>query len=467
MSQDKARLNELQGALRQKMADNKAIADSFRVENGTVVVSTDQKTAFDKNMSDIKEIKSLIDGMETMNNVDAWSAEPQASVSSQYAAASAEMSQLSSREIKTIGEMFLESAEFKALANGRNGANMASPWQVKASFTGGMQYKAAGDIYTALPTGELARGARAEFGTIQRDPMVISPMRTKRVRDLFPVRTTTAAVIEYFRQIGFTTLGAPGIDVSRPRSASGSYSTNNAAAGVAQRDGSTFALKPQSAFQFEGHQAPVRTLAHWEAAHRNVLADEPQLRSIIDNELMYGLRLLEDNQILNGDGTGENLLGVLRTPGIQEYNWSDGAVTPVPDSKADAIRRAATLSFLAYYEPSGVVLHPNDWEDMELTKDKNGQYLIAVSVAMGGEPKVWRMPVIDTPAIDEGTALVGAFGTGAQLYDREQASIRISEQHSDFFVRNAIVVLAEQRLALAVKRPEAFVAVSFDEAPSA
>jgi HK97 family phage major capsid protein len=67
----------------------------------------------------------------------------------------------------------------------------------------------------------------------------------------------------------------------------------------------------------------------------------------------------------------------------------------------------------------------------------------------------------------EGVALVGAFGTGAQLYDREEASIRISEQHSDFFVRNAIVVLAEQRLALAVKRPEAFVKVAFNAAPSA
>jgi HK97 family phage major capsid protein len=208
-------------------------------------------------------------------------------------------------------------------------------------------------------------------------------------------------------------------------------------------------------------------LAHWEAAHRNVLADEPQLRSIIDNELMYGLRLLEDSQILNGDGTGENLQGVLQTSGIQEYAWSDGAHLPVPDNKADAIRRAATLSFLSYYEPTGVVLHPNDWEDMELAKDDQGQYLVAVSVALGGEQRIWRMPVIDTPAIAEGTALVGAFGTGAQLYDREQASIRISEQHADFFVRNAIVVLAEQRLALAVKRPEAFVKVDFDAAPTA
>jgi HK97 family phage major capsid protein len=445
MSYDESRVRELQGALRTKMAENKQIADSFKVENNTVVVTSEQKTAFDKNMADIREIKGLIEGLEQMKEVSSWGdSESSSSVAQAHAAgAAADINQLTSREIKTIGQMFIESGEFKSLNGGRNGANMVAPWQVATSLT---SYNVK-DVYSALPSGN--PGA---FGTIQRDAIVTPPTRTKRVRDLFPVRTTSAAVIEYFRQLGFTTLSGGG--------------TNNASA-VAERSGGAFGLKPQSSFQFVGEQAPVRTLAHWEAAHRNVLADEPQLRSIIDNELMYGLRLLEDNQILNGNGTGENLTGVLQTAGIQEYDWSDGAATPVPDTKADALRRAATLSFLAYYEPTGIVLHPNDWEDIELTKDSNGQYLVAVSVAMGGEPRVWRMPVIDTPAMTEGTALVGAFGTGAQLYDREQASIRISEQHSDFFVRNAIVILAEQRLALAVKRPEAFVKVTFDGAPEA
>ena len=458
-SHDESRVRELQGALRTKMAENKTIADSFKVEDGTVVVSAEQKTAFDKNMADIREIKGLIEGLEQMKSVSAWGEKEDGnSVAVAYAAAERDLNE-TARDMgyKSIGQMFVESQEFKSLNGGRNGANMPAPWQVKASLTG-MQVK---DIYTASPTGTMARGADAQFGSIQRDPIVTSPMRTKRVRDLFPVRTTTAAVIEYFRQLGFTSVDLPhGV---------GGYNERLSASTVAERLGnnSNFGLKPQSSFAFEGHQAPVRTLAHWEAAHRNVLADEPQLRSIIDNELMYGLRLLEDNQILNGDGTGENLLGVLATPGIQNYAWSSGVAGSTPDTKADAIRRAATLAFLAYYEPTGIVLHPNDWEDIELTKDLQGQYLVAVSVAMGGEPKVWRLPVVETPAIPEGTALVGAFGTGAQLYDREQASIRISEQHSDFFVRNAIVVLAEQRLALAVKRPESFVKVDFDGAPSA
>jgi HK97 family phage major capsid protein len=445
MSYDEARVRELQSALRVKMAENKQIADSFKVEDGTVIVSTDQKSAFDRNMSDIREIKSLIEGLEQMKSVDSWGAAEGSSVSVEYNAKSAESAMnAAAREFgfKSIGEMFVNSPEFKSLRGGANGANMVTPWQAQTSLTGyGVK-----DVYSALPSGN--PGA---FGTIQRDPIVTPPTRTKRVRDLFPTRTTTAAVIEYFRQLGFTSAGG---------------GANNAAT-VAERSGNAFGAKPQSGMVFVGEQAPVRTLAHWEAAHRNVLADEPQLRSIIDNELMYGLRLLEDDQILNGDGTGENLQGVLSTSGIQEYDWSEGAATPVPDTKADALRRAATLSFLSYYEPTGIVMHPNDWEDIELTKDLNGQYLVAVSIAMGGEPKLWRIPVIDTPAIAEGTALVGAFGTGAQLYDREQASIRISEQHADFFVRNAIVVLAEQRLALAVKRPEAFVKVSFDGAPEA
>lgn len=436
MSFDESRLSELQGALRTKMADNKTIADSFKIEDGIVVVTPEQKSAFDRNMADIREIKGLIDGLEQMKTVEQWGTESKGSVAGTFDAGS----QHRPVEAKSLGQMFLESPEFKSLNGGRNGANMPSPFVLNSSIN-------VKDVYSAMPS-----GTPGSFGTIQRDPMVTQPTRTKRVRDLFPARTTTAAVIEYFRMLGFTTPGSSAV---------------NNAGSVAERDGSAFALKPQSSFQFVGEQAPVRTLAHWEAAHRNVLADEPQLRSIIDNELLYGLRLQEDYQILQGDGLGENLTGILNTNGVQTYDWSDGPNDAVvADTKADAIRRAATLALLAYYEPTGVVLNPQDWEDIELTKDTNGQYLIAVSVALGGEPKLWRVPVVDTPAMPVGTALIGAFGTGAQLYDREQASIRISEQHADFFVRNAIVILAEQRLALAVKRPESFVKVTFDEAPT-
>jgi HK97 family phage major capsid protein len=439
---DSGRERELQSALESKMAENRSIADTFQIEDGVTIVTTEQKTAFDKNMVDIKEIKSLISGLQDLRSVEEWASQPAADSVAAYAAAG--LSTASSYRGKSLGDLFLNSPEFKALQNGKAGANMVAPFELSTSNVGAFSSKSADDIFSAMPS-----GTPGSFGTIERDSMVTPPTRTRRVRDLFPARTTTAAVIEYFRMLGFTTPETTAV---------------NAASSVAQRDGNDFALKPQSSFQFEGHQAPIRTLAHWEAAHRNVLADEPQLRSIIDNELLYGLRLQEDFQILNGDGNGENLLGILNTTGVQTYEHNP-ANDLTEDNYGDAIRRAATLAFLAYYEPSGVVVHPNDWEAMELTKNAQGSYLMAVSMQVGAEARIWRMPVIDTPAIDEGTALVGAFGTGAQIYDREQASIRISEQHSDFFVRNAIVVLAEERLALAVKRPESFVKVSFDVAP--
>jgi HK97 family phage major capsid protein len=221
-----------------------------------------------------------------------------------------------------------------------------------------------------------------------------------------------------------------------------------------------FGLKPHTSLEFAPAEAPVRTLAHYEVAHRNILDDEPALRSVIDGELLYGLRLAEDDQLLNGDGTGESVLGLLRTPGIQFY---PGTATPSPvvatDTYLDAIRRAATRVWLANYEPTGIVVHPFDWERMELTKDANGQYLAAVNVQVGAQKRLWQLPVTATPAMIEGTSLVGAFGLGAKVYDRQQGNIRISDQHSDYFIRNAVVILAEERVALVVPRPESFVAV--------
>ena len=430
MSFDEGRLNELKDALSGKMGEQQELADSIQLDGETLVVGDEQRSAFNSNMAQIKELKGLIDDITTLRDVSAWSSEADYKSVAAEVAAGVEAEVAHARS-QSVGDAFVNSEEFKSLQGGKSGANMASPFLTKS-----LEQK---DIYTSLPT-----GTPGSFGAVERDGIIPIAQRRSRVRDLFPSRTTNAAVIEYFRQTGFT----------------------NAADTVAERSGSNFGAKPQSTMTFVGEQAPVRTIAHWEAAHRNVLADEPQLRSIIDNELLYGLRLTEDNQILSGSGTGEDLAGILNNSSIQSYSWSAGATTPVADTKADAVRRAATLAYLAYYEPTGIIVNPNDWEDIELTKNSQGTYLLAISVAGGAESRIWRIPVIDTPAIASGTALIGAFGTGAQLYDREAASIRISEQHSDFFVRNAIVVLAEERLALAVKRPESFVKVTFDAAPS-
>ena len=420
-----SRLKELKGVLKETLAANDEIVnhvEANREEGGPEVqVESKHVEAFRQGLAKAREIRTEIEALEGHEEVKAWAA------GTNSAAVAATPSNLwtPSEARKSLGQRFVDSEEFKSIGNGRNGYTMNAPYQAK-------------DIFTALPT-----GTPGDFGTPQREGIIERAKRISRVRDLFPVQTTNTNMIEYFRVSGFT---------------------NNAST-VAERSGSpaVFAAKPQSSMTVVGVQAPVRTIAHFEVAHRNVLDDEPTLRGIIDNELLYGLRLVEDDQILNGDGTGSNLTGIRETAGLQTQVWSAGTAG---DTRIDAVRRAITKSLLAYYEPTGMILHPNDMEDIELTKDDENRHIMVMSVSLGAEARLWRLPMVSTPAITEGFALVGSFGVGATLYDRMEGSIRIAEQHSDFFIRNAVAVLAEERLALAVKRPESFVEITFDNAPA-
>ena len=429
-----SRLKELKSALKGVLAENDQIvdhADSNRQEGGPEVqVEAKHVDAFRSNLTKAREIRAEIEALEGIKEVRDWSNGIETSSSAKSGLV------IPGAQYKSLGQQFIESDEFKSVAGGRAGYTMNSPFQVKGDLGAYMNSKA---VYTALPS-----GTPGDFGTPQRLGIVERQKRSMRVRDLFDVQQTNTNMIEFFRVSGFT---------------------NNAAT-VSERSGSpeNFTAKPNSTMSVVGVQAPVRTIAHYEVAHRNVLDDESTLRGIVDSELLYGLRLVEDDQIINGDGSGSNLTGILATSGIQSHSWSAGSVN---DTRIDAIRRGITKSLLAYYEPTGMIVHPNDLEDIELTKNDQLNYLMVMSVSVGAEARLWRLPIVETPAIAEGSVLLGSFGIGATLYDRMEGTIRVSEQHSDFFVRNAVAVLAEERIALAVKRPESFVEVVLDSTPEA
>lgn len=438
-TKENGRVDELRAQLKVRLDAMDAVTDAFKMEENGVVVTKEMRDDFRKNLREAEDIKGMIGDLEGHASIKAY-ADGNGNGDSSLAVQAAAGLQVPQglwtpqTEFKSIGLRFVESEEFKSLLKS-GGATMPSPWMVEGADLPGMAYK---DVYTALAPVATNRG----FGQAQRDPIIPLRQRTARVRDLFPVATTNANLIDFYRVQGFTNMAGP----VRERAAADGVAAGNV----------VFGLKSQSTLTFTLAAAPVRTIAHFEVAHRNVLADEPQLRATIDNELMYGLRLAEDSQIINGDGTGENLLGILNTPGVQAY--AQGAA---PETKVDALRRAATRVILAYYEATGFVIHPYDWEDIELTKDTTGQYVLVTNVAIGAEQRVWRQPVVDTPAMPEGTFVTGAWGLGAQLYDREQGNIRVAEQHADFFIRNAVAILAEERLAFAVKRPESFVVGTF------
>lgn len=422
-------VKELRSALKSQVdIINEGMAKGVKVDGANVEVSTETAAAIQDAMSKATEIKSYIDaarlGDESKSYLEDAPANDPVSMGG-YSEPSLPA---------TLGEAFVESKDFKEFVESGAGT-MAKPFEVAVSDVTSYGTFDRKDIYTGTLTGGInPRG----FGKIQRDAMVPRLHRTDRIRDLFPVATTTSNLIDYMKVTGLTNNAAP----------------------VAERTGTVFTLKPKSTLTFTSAQAPVRIIAHWEAMSRTVLADEPQLRATVDNELLYGLRLVEDDQILNGDGTGENLLGVLNTPGIQTYTGL------AADRPSDTLRRAATLVRLANAEPNGYVMHPNDWEEIELQKATgDGHYMLVSNISVGAQARVWRQPIVETQAIDEGTFVTAAWGIAAQLYDRERVNVRIAEQHEDFFARNAVAILVEERLALATKRPQCLVKGSFYVAP--
>jgi HK97 family phage major capsid protein len=236
---------------------------------------------------------------------------------------------------------------------------------------------------------------------------------------------TTSNLIQYVRESGFT----------------------NAAATVSEGD-----AKPESTMTFELQQSPVVTIAHWVKASKQILDDFAQLQSYIDGRLRYGLQLVEENQLLKGSGVGNNLDGIYTQATAYSAPFApSGAFT-----KIDVIRLMLLQAELAEYPATGIVLHPSDWAAIELTKDSQRQYLFANPQAVA-TPMLWGRRVVATQAMTVDTALVGAFSLGAQIFDREDANVVISTENQDDFIRNMVTIRAEERLALAVYRPAAFV----------
>lgn len=319
--------------------------------------------------------------------------------------------------IKSLGAQFIESDGFKAMHGGR-GAKSASFAIEGKSLLDALSYK------TAIVN---ATGQNQPLVTADRVPgIIINPNRALRIRDLLPTGVTSSNLVEYVKENVFTNNAGP------------QYSSPN-------RENVT---KPESGITFTLESAAVVTLAHFIPASRQVLDDSPMLQSFIDQRLMYGLKLEEEDQILNGTGTGGGLNGLLNQATL--FNtFASG------DTELDKIRRAIAAAQASNFAPTGIVLNYADWRDIELLKDVDGRYIFA-NPQNAATPQLWGLPVVPSNSIDAGTCLVGAFDMGAQLWDRQQARIEVSREDGDNFKKNMVTILAEERLALTVYRPLAF-----------
>lgn len=316
-------------------------------------------------------------------------------------------------EAKSWGRTLIESDGFKALAG--------SPTQEGKA-------KVAVQV-AALETKAITSATGSGGGLIAPDNRVNDPVmlprRVPTIRALVEPGVTTSNLVSYPRQTGRTI---------------------NAAV-VAEG-----AQKPYSDGSWETVQAPVRTLAHLMKVSRQAMDDAPALMSIIDAEMRYGLADTEDAQMLAGNGTGQNLVGLLPLASAFTPPFTTGSETPL-----DRIVEAEAQLAAILYEADGLVLNPVDWFKMVSQKDGQGRYLSAGPFGPENSRLLWSLPVVVTTLMPVNNFLIGAFRRGAQVFDRMDAEILISTENADDFEKNLATVRGEKRLAFTVSRPGAFV----------
>jgi HK97 family phage major capsid protein len=343
----------------------------------------------------------------------------------------------------SIGQMFIGSDEYKSLFD--SGALDSDKAGVESKrFVASPEAKAATDLIFS------GAGGGGALVTPQFLPGVLPlPQRPLTVRDLFSQATTQTDTISYARQSAF----------------------DDAAAAVAQATAvtGTSGTKPQSSIAWTRQTAVIETLATWMAATRRQLADAGQTASLIDNQIRLMLQLEEEDQLMSGNGTSPNLRGIRNTVGIQTLDVSaasgNGDVVNL-DALRTSIRLVRTGAARA--QADAMVVNPLDSEEIDLTRDSQANYRGGGPFrqdATGNPLPVWGLRRVESEAIPSGKVLVGAYRQGATVFEREGISITTSSSHADFFVRNLVAVLGEERIGLAVFFPAAFVEVTLKTWP--
>ena len=224
----------------------------------------------------------------------------------------------------------------------------------------------------------------------------------------------------------------------------------NAAAGVAEATSTSDGAKPESALAWVVVTSPIETIAHLIPVTRRALADARQLAAFIDNFLLYGLRNELATQVVSG-ATTPDLVGIANTGSVQSQAFDTDIFTTTRKAKT-LVKTVGGASATAY------VLPPESWETIDLLQDNENRYYYGGPARMG-TPILWGLPVVESEHVGANTAYVGDWRQ-AVLWDRMQATIYMTDSHSDWFARNIIALLAEMRAGFSLLKPSAFVEVA-------
>jgi HK97 family phage major capsid protein len=338
---------------------------------------------------------------------------------------------------KSIGEAFTDSAEYKALLEQAPNGTFGQKQRVQSGMAG----------FKSLVTGasDTSGGAWVTNDQIGLQVGLDAFQRPLRLRDVVTPGTTASDTVEYVRVTSVTNAAAPVAEATSsaaPTAPGGAGALVNVAGG---------GYKPESGLAAAKVTTPVKTIAHWIPITKRALSDAAQVRTLIDAFLRYGLEEELEDQMIGGDGTGENFEGLGNVSGVQAQAWDTNVLTTLRKAKTK-VRTVGRSIANAY------LLNPADLETVDLLQDNEGRFYFGGPGGVGSASVLWGLPVIETEAVPAGVGYVGDFRKSI-LWDREQATIQMTDSHLDFFVRNLVAILAEMRAAFGVVQPSAFVEV--------
>jgi HK97 family phage major capsid protein len=308
-------------------------------------------------------------------------------------------------ERKSLGEMFVSAKQYAERVRGR-------------------------DVLVDLPDVDvktlMATSVGWEPETRRTGILAEYAVRRPMVADLIPQAQTDQAAVVYMEETTFTNNTAPTAEA-------GAY--------------------PENALAYTERSEAIRKISAFLPVTDEQLEDVPGIQAIINNRLVLMLALAEENQLLNGDGTAPNLTGFLNKSGVQSQ--AKGT-----DTTLDAVYKAMNLVRVnAFAEPTAVIMHPSDFEEIRLAKTTDGIYIWG-SPSEAGPARIWGVPLVLTTAISAGTALLGDFQLYAGIWRKRGATIKVSDSHSDYFAKGMQAIRIDERMTLTIYRPAAFCKVT-------
>jgi HK97 family phage major capsid protein len=318
----------------------------------------------------------------------------------------------------------------KSLSDGVSGSGAT-----KAVSSLSLSKKDVEDIQNAAISGTFLRKAvsttEGPFSTIPQYRMDVVPLARDKARllDFIPSEQTSAPSVHYFR------------------------ATTAASAAAAVAEG---ADKPESSPVWEEVTSAVRKLAHYTRANDEVLSDFSNALQVISQELISGLIDEETDQLLNGNGTPPNLQGFLGATGI--LTQARGTLTNL-DALLTAANKLRTGA--AYTEADVVVIHPDNFSSVLLSKDGQGAYILGNPLSP--DPvKMQGASFVVTTRIAAGTAMVASLEDAARVYVRQGPEVQVHAYGGGAaeFIANKTLLRSEERLASCLVRPAAICKVT-------